>query len=155
MTICGTGHRPPKLGGYSNEILKALIDLAGDWLDEHKPDEVISGLALGWDTALAIAALRRGIKTKGYRPCAGQDMRWPKPHRDRYAKILARCSSVLTAHPHGYVPSCMQRRNELMVDDADLVLALWDGVEQGGTWNCIEYAGRVGKKVENLWEKWE
>jgi len=154
MTICGTGHRPPALGGYSKDILRALIDLATVWLASNKPGKVISGMALGWDTALAIAAIRRGIPTHAYVPCPGQSRRWPEEHKMRYLKILAKCSSVLTAHPKGYTPECMQRRNELMVDDADLVLALWNGVEKGGTWNCVRYARKVGRPVVNLWDDW-
>ena len=32
----------------------------------------------------------------------------------------------------------------------DLVLAFWDG-SSGGTGNCVRYAGKVGKPIENLW----
>ncbi len=153
MTICGTGHRPDKLGGYSKDVLRALITLADAWLAANAPEKVISGVALGWDTALAIASLRRGIPTHAYTPCPGQDSRWPEESRRRYRKILGKCESVLTACPKGYTASCMQRRNELMVDDADLVLALWSGAP-GGTRNCVGYAREKGVKVENLWEAW-
>ena len=48
----------------------------------------------------------------------------------------------------------MQQRNELMVNDSDMVLALWDGESAGGTWNCIQYAGKVEKEIVNLWDAW-
>ena len=39
-------------------------------------------------------------------------------------------------------------RNEYMVDHADLVVAVWDGVkEKSGTWNCIRYAHRHSKEM--------
>ncbi len=152
MTICGTGHRPNKLGGYSNDVLRKLVALADQWLAEHNPDLVISGMALGWDTALAIAALRRGIRTKGYIPFEGQESRWPVESQRRYRTILGKCVGMTIASNQGYSPAAMQRRNELMVDDSDLVLALWDGGEQGGTWNCVEYAQKKGSEVVNLWE---
>lgn len=155
MILAGTGHRPQRLGGHSKDVLRALIALADSYLEENPPDLVISGVALGWDTALAIAAIRRKIPTKGYVPFEGQDNRWPAEDRQRYRKILSKCVSTVYATPHGYSPRAMQRRNELMVDDSDCVLALWDGVEQGGTWNCIRYAREQGRSIVNLWEKWE
>jgi hypothetical protein len=60
------------------------------------------------------------------------------------------------------------RRNERMVDDADLVIAFWDGREDGGTVGCIKYAQHKHKRVfdafsreevsalpgENFYDKW-
>ena len=40
-----------------------------------------------------------------------------------------------------YIRDCM------MVDAADIVLAVWDGNKWGGTWNTIEYALSKGKEV--------
>ena len=57
MIIAGTGHRPDKLGGYSDDVLSKLIKLARTTLFDLKPKKVISGMALGWDMALAYAAL--------------------------------------------------------------------------------------------------
>ena len=39
-----------------------------------------------------------------------------------------------------------QRRNEFMVDAADVLAAFFDG-SPGGTANCVRYANKVGKKV--------
>ncbi len=37
-----------------------------------------------------------------------------------------------------------------MVDKSDLVFAVWNGEEKGGTWNTIRYAERKGRKTEIL-----
>lgn len=37
-----------------------------------------------------------------------------------------------------------------MVDDADRILALWDG-SSGGTANCVGYANDIKKPITNLW----
>ena len=37
----------------------------------------------------------------------------------------------------------MQKRNEFMVDKADMVLAIWNGNQKGGTWNTIKYATKT------------
>lgn len=41
-------------------------------------------------------------------------------------------------------------RDCAMVDAADVVLAVWDGKEYGGTWNTIKYARERGKNIEYL-----
>jgi len=40
----------------------------------------------------------------------------------------------------------MQKRNEYMVDNADIVIAVWDGTK-GGTCNCVRYAKKLGKDI--------
>ncbi|MBD2505253.1 hypothetical protein H6G83_32415 [Anabaena azotica FACHB-119] len=52
--IAATGHRPTKLGGYSPAVLSRLTDLATAYFERISPTQVISGMALGWDTAIAI-----------------------------------------------------------------------------------------------------
>jgi uncharacterized phage-like protein YoqJ len=50
----------------------------------------------------------------------------------------------------------MQKRNEMMVDDCNLLLTLWDGSD-GGTANCLGYARRKRPDLEtvNLWDSWQ
>lgn len=158
MIIAGTGHRPDKLrigalDGYHPAVHARLVDLARAALLREAPERVISGMALGWDTALAEAALELGIPFDAYVPFAGQESRWPEPSRRHYHDLLARAHRVEIVCPGGYSPEKMQRRNERMVDDADFLLALWDG-SAGGTRNCIAYAEEVGRPYRNLWPSW-
>lgn len=154
MKICGTGHRPGKLPGtYSMGTFNRLVDTAGGWLDEHpEVTEVISGMALGWDQALAVAALDRMIPVHAYIPCVGQADMWPTESHYFYQKLLSQCATVRLVTPGAYSALKMQIRNEAMVDDADLVVALWDG-SPGGTGNCIRYAEDVMKPIVNLWDR--
>ena len=39
-------------------------------------------------------------------------------------------------------------RNDYMVDHSDLVLAIWNGEQSGGTWHTIQYAKTKGKQVD-------
>jgi uncharacterized phage-like protein YoqJ len=48
----------------------------------------------------------------------------------------------------------MQRRNEWMVERADVILALWNG-SSGGTANCVAYARQRGSRIVNVWEAFE
>ena len=38
-------------------------------------------------------------------------------------------------------------RDKYMVDNCDILLAIWDGIEFGGTYNTIEYAKQINRKI--------
>lgn len=42
-----------------------------------------------------------------------------------------------------YTRTCMQMRNQWMVDHCDALVAIWDG-SSGGTENCVNYAKDQG-----------
>lgn len=47
-----------------------------------------------------------------------------------------------------YHPAKMQKRNEYMVDNSDLLIALWNGDKKNsGTYNCIKYAKRRKQNI--------
>lgn len=152
MIAAATGHRPKSLKtGYN---LDPLISLARMWLADRNPDAVISGMALGWDQAVAYAALDLGIPVRAYVPFHGQADAWSTASQASYQKLLLRCESIKVVIPGGYEVWKMQARNEAMVDDCDMVLALWNG-ENGGTGNCVRYAEKKGVPVSNVWEIYE
>lgn len=152
LIICGTGHRPGTLGGYGDDIYRRLVDLASAALGKYQPVRVISGMALGWDQALAEASINLGIETIGAIPCLGQESRWPQKSQDKYFSLVDRLSrcEILSER---YNSSVMQARNVWMVDRSNMVLALYSGV-MGGTHNCVVYAQAKGVKVVNLWSSW-
>lgn len=59
---------------------------------------------------------------------------------------------VVYVHDGPYDATCMHRRDEAMVDAADVVLAFWDG-SVGGTAHTVGYARNKGTPVTNLLEK--
>jgi uncharacterized phage-like protein YoqJ len=154
MIFAATGHRPNKLGGYSGSAFTDLKDFAVRYLAENCPTRVISGMAQGWDQAWAVAAVALGIPFIAAVPFVGQESRWPDLARRRYRELLKRAYQIHYPDPGGsYAPWKMQARNMWMVDNCDRVIALWNGTE-GGTANCVRYAERAGKPVENLWVQW-
>jgi uncharacterized phage-like protein YoqJ len=168
VIICGTGHRPDKLGGYGKEVTKALISVAipalWELTKEHTHESiistVISGGALGWDQALAHAALEKQYTLHMYLPFKDFDSKWPEASRKELEYLCISAKDYSWEDPvkyicePGYAPWKMQKRNEAMVDAADVVLAMWNG-SSGGTGNCIKYAKKVGKPIVNLWDKYE
>lgn len=98
------------------------VDFAGS-LDKlvgiinQKPTEVISGGAKGYDTLAALWAQARHIKLTDYKPDYKKN--------GRGAPFI---------------------RNRRMVDEADLVVAFWDG-ESRGTKYTIDYARKQDKTI--------
>jgi uncharacterized phage-like protein YoqJ len=154
MIIAATGHRPHKLGGYGSDTHKRLLRLARSYLEQQeKPEAIISGMALGWDMAWAMAGLELDIPLIAAVPFDGQESRWPREEQRVYQRLLARASEVQVINPGSYAPEKFERRNEWMVDAAPRVAALWSGAP-GGTARCVAYADSQQKPVDNLWPLW-
>jgi uncharacterized phage-like protein YoqJ len=155
--LVGTGHRPSKLLGYSEEARRRLREFVINWLLALQPRGVISGCALGFDTALAEAALKLNIPFVAAIPFVGQESKWPAGSQEVYRQLLARSAKVIVCSPGGYSPVKMQIRNERMVDIAmrdpqkpGILFALWNGTSSG-TKNCIDYARRRQCTTINAW----
>jgi len=93
-TASGTGHRPQKLGGFGRYTTTKLRSIAINALDAVRPKKVITGMALGWDTALAEAALKLHIPYIAAIPFVGQESRWQTTQQDHYFDLLAAAEDV-------------------------------------------------------------
>ena len=157
MLIAGTGHRPNKLGGYSDEAIQSLEHFAYYLLHQLRPEKVISGMALGWDQSLALAAIQLEIPLIAAVPCKGQESQWPTPSQARYNVLLGHAERVEIL-ADSYSQQAMQNRNKWMVDQlkdpSDYLLALWNGTS-GGTGNCIKYAEIRKVHILNVWDHWQ
>lgn len=156
MIVAATGHRPDKLGGYSSEIEDRLFRGACRYIDTLEMrgspvTEGISGVALGWDMAWALAIIESGIPLTAAVPFLGQEKKWHPIQQNRYREILSRASRVHVVCHGGYANWKFQKRNEWMVDNCNIVVALWNG-SPGGTANCVKYAEKLGVIVDNLWK---
>lgn len=153
--MCVTGHRPNKMPQYGYNIDSPAWGLLKkkfkQILVENECNEGISGMALGVDTVFALAVLE--LKNEGYDiklhcaiPCKNHSRKWPEESRRMYNSILEQADKVVIVTDAEYNPWLMQKRNEYMVDIADKVLAVWNGLP-GGTENCIKYAHDNKKDV--------
>ena len=154
MKICLTGHRPSKIYGYdlNKKEWQDLKNKLKEILVAYDCDEAITGMALGCDTIFAIAVLE--LKHEGYPidlrcavPFKGQENKWTISDIERYKKILQQADFVDVLSEEKYSPKLLQDRNEYMVNNSDLVIAVWDGEENGGTYNCIKYAKTKNKDI--------
>lgn len=151
--VAVTGHRPEKLGGYTEEAFKALTEFAEDWLRRTKPAKIITGMALGWDQAVAMACVNAKVPFIAAVPCDGQESQWPVKSQEFYVWLLSKAEKTVYVSDKPYFDGCMQLRNKWMVDNSDALLALFNG-SAGGTKNCFDYATNCKKIVINLWDSW-
>ncbi|MGL5441437.1 MAG: SLOG family protein [[Mycobacterium] stephanolepidis] len=149
MIVAFTGHRPNKLGGYGPSPTQDLICdrlrlLLMRLKDSCASVVAISGMALGVDQWAAEIALDLKIPLIAAVPFAGQEKAWPSASQTIWDSLMRRASRIEIVSEGGYAKHKMQLRNEWMVDNCDMLIAVWDGT-RGGTANCVAYAERVGR----------
>jgi uncharacterized phage-like protein YoqJ len=143
MHIAVTGHR---------DIDKRTVESAKWWISQiaqkYPQATIITGGALGTDMLVATLALKAHLKSKVYLPFEFEThtARWNQSSKAQLRWVLDR-SEVRVVGGNEYSTQLYYRRNERMVDDADLVIAFWDGREEGGTLCCIKYAQHKHKRV--------
>lgn len=176
LRISFTGHRPNKLGGYqwgnkiqkevSKEIEKNILDI----IEKTKEKEIVfySGGAIGVDQiAFEVADKLKEviwfmdenvtIKNNMAIPFNDQDRLWRINDKERYKSQKNRADNVIYvdtekgyktygAEEGKYDVRKMQKRNEYMIDNSDILIAVFDG-SKSGTKNCIDYAKKNNKEI--------
>lgn len=147
-TCCFTGHR-----NLTDEQRKIVtIELVGcvEYLINEGYTHFITGMASGVDLLAA------GIILQFKRTNKNIFLEAAVPHQNRlkcndpnFINILNRSDKV-TVIQEKYDISCFMKRNKYMVNNSDIVIAIWDGRKSGGTYNTIKYAESQGKKVVTI-----
>jgi uncharacterized phage-like protein YoqJ len=150
-TVAFTGHRPNRLGGYRipNATWTAVTREIRRALEDVNPTEAISGMALGVDQWAAQICIDMNIPFIAAVPFEGQESVWPEESKKTYKNLLDKAQRIVVVCEGKYAAWKMQKRNEWMVDNSDVLIAVWDG-ESGGTANCVAYAESVGKKIVRI-----
>lgn len=147
-----TGHRPDVVGGYGEEAQAHLEKVAIQSLELLQPSEVITGMALGWDTAVAHACQALGIPFVAAIPFIGQEKRWSEEAQAAYHALLVKAKYVIVVNAPPYAGWKMMARNAAMVTWGDEGLALWnEEKKEGGTAQCVKTALKAGKPMHNAW----
>jgi hypothetical protein len=169
MYVAFTGHRPkdlpPEYQGWRerNELVFANTQRLFDAIEAKRGTGYLKGIhvggALGIDTAVAMAYGATMLKCHLHLPYTVPTMaaRWREWDRRILEQMVSGeagdrflvCQTCPEPGPYAG-PEPYDRRNHHMVDSADLLAAFWTGKRQGGTWNAIAYAHKVGKPVVNL-----
>lgn len=159
QTACFTGHRPQKLPWGFNEdsidcigmkeIAKIEIQNA---IINYGITHFISGMAIGFDMIAAELVLELKkyypfITLECAIPCKEQDKLWREQQKERYKYILSKADKITYVSDRPYFDGCMKKRNEYMIDNSSVLIALFNG-KAGGTKQTVDYAKEKGLKVE-------
>lgn len=166
--ICLTGHRPQGLYGYNNYLLYKkledfLYNLIKKEIDKFDLFYLSSGLALGADTCWTKAILRLRkeypdkIKFYAHIPNFNQARKWINKEDVRFWDYSIKQADKLFVidedmkYSHGVA---LNLRNQSMVDNSNLIIGIYNGIEKGGTFNCLEYAKKKAFKKANISFLW-
>ena len=147
MRVAFTGHRPedlPNQGWVARTISSELQKL--------EVDKVFVGMAAGVDLIAGCVAVDAGYPVVACKPWAGHKPRLDKVNQQQYEKILGNASQVVDVDPNCNYPGVWvyHNRNKFMVDNSDLVVAVWSGKQSGGTFACVKYAKQKSKPLLQL-----
>ena len=157
-TCCFTGHRPQKLPFGYNEEDERCVELKEKLkkeiirqIEENGVSHFITGMALGMDMYAAEAVLQlkeiyTDITLEAAIPCETQSSKWAEYLRDRYFSIAEKCDTE-TLLSTKYTRDCMHKRDEYMVDNSDVVIALYIEGTPGGTKYTVDYAKKKGRDI--------
>ena len=157
---CFTGYRPLKCPwGYNEQDRRCLkmIKNAKNIIENVILDGYtifLCGMAIGFDMICAdiILELKNKypqIKLIGVLPCKNQDKKWNSFYKEKYKLLINKLDDIYCMYDT-YNETCMKERNEFMVDNSSLCIALFDG-KAGGTKYTVQYA--KNKNIKTLFVK--
>ncbi|HAO12144.1 MAG TPA: DUF1273 domain-containing protein [Planktothrix sp. UBA8407] len=103
----------------------------------------LSGMAIGVDNHAANIWSQRGLTWKAIYPCPEHDsVRGHSGYREYKENLLSTASEVKVLYPE-YSNGVHQARDQYLVDNSSLCLAVWDGRKTGGTYLTITMARKA------------
>lgn len=156
-TVAFAGHRPQQLGGFdsTNPYNQAIIRRLREAIERAYNAgyrHFLSGGALGidqWAARLVLDMKEEGKDVSLFvvRPFDTQEAVWNMIDQKNYWWLLDNATGVYTVCDPGYAPEKMFKRNEWMVENSSLLIAVYNGSNKGGTAQCVRYARRLGRDV--------
>lgn len=150
-TCCFTGHRTLT---FTHELSKNLAETLMK-LIENGVTDFYAGGALGWDMycekmVLRLKQMYPQIKLHLVLPCPAenQTLKWNADAKAEYYKIMSAADSTEILSDH-YYDGCMQKRNQRMVDLAD-VCVCYCTRPKSGTGQTVRMAQSKGLDIFNL-----
>lgn len=145
MITAITGHRPERI--KDQDLVCADLEYNFKEFDVTK---VIQGMAPGADLLAARVAYKNKIPYIAAKPYPTHRRYVEKNYPgwlSMYDRALEYADEIVDVCPTYEGVWVFQKRNEWMVDHGDMVIAVWDGVKKGGTWNCVNYATKKEKTI--------
>jgi len=151
MLIAWTGHRPDVFAD-PDAARQLVTQVAREVIDAGASQFVVGGQR-GVDLWAGEAGLAAGLPIKVILPTppASFTATWDAADKRRLERLLDRAAETTIVDP--YVSRGLlayDRRNELLVVDAQLLVAVWTGLRNGGTFHTICAAIAKGVPVREL-----
>ncbi len=155
-TCCFTGPRSHKLNfsnGEDDEHFKSLKRRIKEEIEKLYMRGIrifMSGMAEGVDTicaeaVLALKASYSDVSLVAVLPYNHKAAGRSATEKKRFFEILENADSVVILQEN-YSPDCYYKRNEYMVDNSDMLFAVYS--ESGGTAYTINYAAKKNKPIK-------
>ena len=157
-----TGHRPKSFAwDYEDKSNPKHIDYLRrmEYFIEHailhnQAEYFLCGSAMGADTDFAEAVIRLRQKYPHIRleiaePYPSYGESYAEANKARYRAIIQQADKVHNASQK-FTPWCISTRNRYLIDHADMLIAAWNGLEEGGTYNTVKYAQKKKKPIRYL-----
>ncbi|GAB6857885.1 SLOG family protein [Microbacterium xylanilyticum] len=143
-----TGHRPKLMSAHQQRHSRTELERVAQKLTAVYGMEVgISGMALGADTDWAHAVLNAGVPLWSFVPFPQQAELWSDAQRSEWNELRSRAAREVVV-ADAYSVRALHARNDAMLNDADLVVAVWDPrVTTGGTASCVRKARDRGMPI--------
>lgn len=149
-TCCISGHRPnglPWKYDEKDEFCRKIKNILREKFENAITMGYvyfICGMALGIDliSGELIVELKnkyKNIKLECAIPCINQNKYWTDEYTIRYNNVLNNADKITLVSNKQYFDGCMQLRNKYMVDNSNLLIAVFNN-KPSGTKSTIEYA---------------
>ncbi|WP_125262139.1 hypothetical protein [Streptomyces alboflavus] len=151
MRIGITGHR-----GLPAEVEERVRRALAETVEAYDAADLVgvSCIADGPDAWFAQAVLDHGGRIEVVLPAEQYRADLPDWHHPTYDELLLRASAVHRTGLDGSDSHAHMRGSELLIDQVDQLLAVWDGKPArgyGGTADVVAYAEGKGVPVRVLW----
>ena len=139
-----TGHRR-----ITAAVVRRGINQLTDLAIERGITTFLTGMAIGTDQLAAEVWTTRQLTWKAILPCQDQSVLWPFTTQLHYRNLLTKASEIKVLYPK-FERGVMQGRNQYLVKNSQLGLAVWNnGCQQGsgGTFLTIQMARKASKPL--------
>ena len=148
--VAFTGHRT--YDGSANDLLMATIrELYTEGARHFRV-----GMAEGFDLAAGEAVVKlieehNDIVLEACIPWPTFNARFSSADRQRYDNILTH-ATIIRYSGEAYHPAIFYRRNDMLVEEANALVAWWDG-GTSGTGYTVKRARKLGLIIKNIYPK--
>lgn len=136
-----TGHRPQGIPPRNRRWVELELErIAVKLRDQNGMRVGISGMALGADTWWGFATVFAWCDLWAFIPFPQQPEKWQPEDLARWNELRSRAKHEVVVAEE-YSVGALHARNDAMLANADLVVAVWDPSHTtGGTYSCVQKA---------------